>query len=64
MKKNHRKPVSPGYMDAVLKLHRTPGLYMATVAHDDWCEFWNGGDIQSGKACNCHPVVTDKRIKD
>ena len=64
MKKRYRKPIPHNYLDALLKLAGSNGVYMATVAHDDWCEFWNGGDIQKDKACNCHPVVTDKRIED
>jgi hypothetical protein len=41
----------PGYLDALCKLAGKGGVYVATVAHDDWCAHWQG------KPCNCNPTV-------
>ena len=58
----------PNYFSQIMGLTdemlANPGIYVATVKHDDWCDFWNGGDIQSGKACNCHPVVTHSKVEE
>jgi hypothetical protein len=51
MKNKHQKPMPPGYLDALCKLAGKGGVYVATVAHDDWCAHWQG------KPCNCNPTV-------
>jgi len=35
-----------------------PGVYAMEIAHDNWCNFLNGG----GK-CNCNPDVEIKKAK-
>ena len=46
--------MKPKYLDEVIKRLQAqePGVYEATVFHDDWC------DLLSGEGpCNCEPEV-------
>jgi hypothetical protein len=38
---------------------RGPGVYIQTIAHDDWCDFMNGRG-----ACNCAPEINTKPARD
>lgn len=49
--------MKPKYLDEVIKrgqaiLDEEPGVYEATVFHDDWCDLLNGKG-----PCNCEPEV-------
>ncbi len=35
-----------------------PGLYHATVYHDEWCSYWSGG------FCDCQPHILVRRLAD
>jgi hypothetical protein len=55
----------PNYLDEFLrqaleaKAKHGNGLYIATIAHGDWCD-----QLAGRGPCNCEPVVTTERWKD
>jgi hypothetical protein len=59
-----KQPNEPGYLNELLrqgieaKRTQGAGLYIATVAHDDWCDLLN-----KRGACNCNPDVTTAKWK-
>ena len=52
------------YVDQLVKLGiemskaaQTPGVHIATVMHDGWCNM-----LQGGNTCNCNPDIKVKKI--
>jgi hypothetical protein len=59
------QPAISNYMKLILEMPvPPPGVYRVEVAHEDDCAFWNGGDIQKDKACDCRPVLTETKVAD
>lgn len=50
---NYMKKIRNYFPDIYSQIRARPGLYVANVAHDAWCNLLTG----NGEYCNCDPEI-------
>lgn len=58
LKHNYIKTIRKKFPAFYEAMKANPGLYIADVKHDDWCDLLTG----EGTFCNCDPDIRLKRF--